>query len=143
MQAMNINCTMDEKKKLDRRADRRFDLPLLLSLYDRDVETKNISATGVYFEVITDCIDTFTLGSKISFLITADTTTQGLGTIKISYYGNGIIVRSNIKSITSDGNQMGVGVEFVEKLNISECFASKSNNTYSQIEERMLNYLMH
>ncbi len=63
MQTMNINCTMDKKKKLDRRADKRFDLPLLLSLYDRDVETKNISATGVYSEVTTDCIDTLTPGS--------------------------------------------------------------------------------
>ena len=138
---MKRNCKMDKKKKFDRRADRRFDLPLLLSLYDRDVETMNISATGVYFEVTTDGIDTFTPGSKVSFLITAYTTTQGLGTMKINFYGNGIIIRSNIKNITSDGNQMGVGVEFMEKLNISDSFALKSNNTYSQIEEKILNYL--
>ncbi|MCP4269659.1 MAG: PilZ domain-containing protein [Candidatus Brocadiaceae bacterium] len=124
------------KDKLDRRAGRRFDLQLLLSLYDRDVETKNISATGVYFEVVTDCINTFTPGSRVSFLLTVDTTTQGSGTIRINYYGNGIIVRNNIRNVTSDGNQMGVGVEFVDKLNISECFTPKSNNTYSQIEEK-------
>lgn len=141
MQMMKKNCTTEDKKKFNRRADRRFDLPLLLSLYDRDAEAKNISATGVYFEVITDRIDTFTIGTKISFLITANTTTQGLGTIKINFYGNGIIIRSNIKNITRNGNQIGVGVEFVEKLNISDSFALKSNNTYSLVEEKIINYL--
>ncbi len=135
---MEKNCIKNGKKKFDRRANKRFDLSLGLSLYDRNVKTKNISATGVYFEVLSDGIDSFSLGSTISFLITGEVTTEGLSTIKINFYGNGIIIRSNTGNITSDSNLLGIAVEFVERLYISDCFAVKD---YNQIEDDILNYL--
>ncbi len=131
---------MTRENELDKGVDRRFILSLRLSTYDRDVETINISATGVYFEVLSDGIDSFSLGSAISFLITGEVTSEGSGpdTIKINFQGNGTIIRCNTKNITSDGNLLGIAVEFVERLIVSDCFVVKK---YNQIEEDILNYL--
>ncbi len=59
----NEGSAMQPKKEdIDRRIDKRLELPLQISLYDQSGETVNISATGVYFEIITDDIDAFSPG---------------------------------------------------------------------------------
>ncbi len=112
-----------EEKDSNRRVDERLDLSLQILLNDQDGKTINVSATGVFFEVITDDIHAFSPGTEIPIQITADTTTPGSSTRKIKLNGNGIIIRNNIKNITSRGNQMCVAVEFKGKLNISDCVA--------------------
>jgi hypothetical protein len=113
-----------EKEDFDRRIDKRLELPLQISLYDQSGKTINISATGVYFEVITDDIEAFSPGTTIPIQITADTSTPGSGERKIILNGNGTIIRNNIKNVTSHGNELGVAVQFNEHLNISDFFTS-------------------
>ena len=43
----------------DKRNNERMDLSFAISLPGQDGETKNISASGVYFAVITDDIEAF------------------------------------------------------------------------------------
>jgi len=108
------------KKDPDRRIDDRIELPLQITLYDQSGKTINISATGVYFEVITDDIEAFAIGATIPIRIAADTSTPGNGEGKIKLNGNGIVIRSEIKNVTSHGIEIGVAVQFAEHLNISD-----------------------
>ncbi|MBC8555857.1 MAG: hypothetical protein H8D23_40105 [Candidatus Brocadiales bacterium] len=107
-------------KDSDRRIDRRLELPLEISLYDQSGKAINISATGVYFEVITDDIEAFSPGATIPIQITADASTPGNGERKIKLNGNGTIIRNKIKKVTSHGNELGVAVQFNEHLHISD-----------------------
>ncbi len=116
------NGMQTEKKDFDRRINKRLELPLQISLYDQSGQTTNISATGVYFEVITDDIEAFSPGATMPIQITADTSTPGIGERKIRLNGNGTIIRNNIKNVTSRGNELGVAVQFNEHLNISDFF---------------------
>ena len=108
------------KKDSDRRINDRIELPLQITLYDQSGKAINISATGVYFEVITDDIEAFSPGTTIPIRITADTSTSGNGDGKIKLSGNGIVIRNRIKNVTSHGNEIGVAVQFNEHLNISD-----------------------
>jgi hypothetical protein len=109
-----------EEKDSDKRASERLNLSLQISLYDQDGKTINVSATGIYFEVLTDDVQAFSPGTTIPIQITADTAIPGLSKRKIKLNGNGIIIRNSIKSVTSHGIQLCVAVEFKEKLNISD-----------------------
>ncbi len=108
------------EKDSDKRAGERLDLSFQILLDDQDGKTINISASGVYFEVITDDIQAFSPGTTIPIEITANTTTSGLGEKKIKLNGNGTIIRNSIKNVTSHGNQLGVALEFKNKLDISD-----------------------
>ncbi len=108
------------KKDSDRKVDEKLELPLQMSLYDQSGKAVNISAAGVYFEVITEDIEAFSPGETIPIRITADTSTPGDGEGKIKLNGNGIVIRSKIKNVTSHGNEIGVAVHFNEQLNISD-----------------------
>jgi len=114
------NDMQTKEKDSNKRAGERLDLSLQILLNDHDGKTINVSATGVFFEVITDDIHAFSPGSEIPIQITADTATPGLSKRKIKLNGNGVVIRNNIKNITSRGNQMCVAAEFKDKLNISD-----------------------
>jgi len=102
----------------DKRNNERIDLSFLISLPEQDGKTKNISASGVYFEVITNDIEAFAHGTIIPIQITATTTTPGFEERKIKLKGEGCVVRNNIEDVTSHGNRVGVALEFKNKLNI-------------------------
>ncbi len=109
-----------EEKDSNRRANERLDLSLQISLCGQYGKAINISNTGIYFEVITDDIKTFSPGTTIPIQITANTTTSGLGEKKIKLNGNGTIIRNSIKDVTTHGNQLGIALEFKNKLDISD-----------------------
>jgi len=93
---------------------------LQITLYDQSGKAINISATGVYFEVIADDIEAFAPGATIPIRITADASTPGGGEGKIKLNGIGTVIRSKIINVTSHGNGIGVAVQFNEHLNISD-----------------------
>ena len=103
---------------IDTRASERLDLAFQIMLNGHVCETINISATGVYFEVITDDIEAFSPGITIPIQIKAFTTTKGSEPRYINLKGNGSIVRNDIKNITRHGNRLGVAMEFKEKLDL-------------------------
>ena len=102
----------------NKRNNERIDLSFAISLPGQDGETKNISASGVYFEIITDDIEAFAPGTIIPIQITATTTTSGFEEREIKLKGEGCIVRNNVDEVTAHGNRLGVALEFKNKLNI-------------------------
>ena len=107
-----------KEKDSDKRNNERMDLSFLISLPGQDGKTKNISASGVYFEVITNDIEAFVPGTIIPIQITATTTTHGFEERKVKLKGEGCIVRNNIEDVTTHGNRLCVALEFKDKLNI-------------------------
>ncbi len=100
----------------ERRANKRLDLALQIILPGQKGETINISATGVYFVVITNDIEAFSPGTTIPIQINAYTTTPGFEPREIRLRGNGYVVRNDIKNVTSHGSRLGVAMKFKEKL---------------------------
>ena len=107
-----------EEKDSDKRHNTRLDLSLEMSLPNQGGKTINISASGVYFEVITDDIDAFTIGTTLPIRIAATTTTPGFEERKIKLDGNGCVVRSDIKEVTSSGNKLCIALKFKDTLSI-------------------------
>ncbi len=102
----------------DKRVSERLDLALQITIPGQKGETINISATGVYLEVITKDIEAFSPGTIIPIQIKASATTPGFESRDIMLKGNGCVVRNDIKDITSHGNRLGVALEFKEKLDL-------------------------
>ncbi len=101
-------------KRTERRGDKRLERPLQITLLDHKVNLENISPEGVYFEVVTDNIELFSLGRTVEFEILAKTYTpvSPSGTIRLK--GSGEIIRNN-----KIGNKKyGIALRFNEKLEI-------------------------
>jgi hypothetical protein len=107
-----------KEKDSDKRNNERIDLSFVISLPGQNGKTKNISASGVYFEVITNDIEAFAPGTTMPIQITATTTTPGTEERNIRLKGEGCIVRNSIEDVTTHGNKVGVALEFKDKLNI-------------------------
>ena len=106
------------EKVPDRRADIRQDLSLQITLSGHNGETVNLSATGVYFEVTTNDTEAFLPGRTIPVQIDASPITPDFKTIDIKLKGNGSVVRSDIKDVTTHGDRLGVAMKFEEKLDL-------------------------
>jgi hypothetical protein len=98
----------------ENRLNQRLNLSFDISLPERKGKTINVSATGVYFEVITDNIDAFAPGSVIPLQISAIDTNERM----LNLSGEGLIIREEIKETSSDGSRLGIAVQFTEKLNV-------------------------
>ena len=87
--------------------------------------TKNVSATGASFEVITDDIDAFCPGAIIPFEITTINMTLDSIVKKFGLGGKGLIARREVMEETTDrGIKLNLTVLFMQKLN----FWVPSNN---------------
>ncbi len=111
----------NKRRHGDRRCNKRVNLSFEISLPDQDGKTINISASGVYFEVITNDREAFSPGTTIPLQINTVTNTPGSLERKLKLSGRGAVIRnciiekSRIMIIT-----LGVALEFTEKLNIVE-----------------------
>ncbi|OHB49544.1 MAG: hypothetical protein A2106_06655 [Planctomycetes bacterium GWF2_40_8] len=108
-----------KEKDSDKRINERLNLSFLISLPGQNGKTINVSASGVYFEVITNDIEAFAPGTIIPIQITATTTTPGFEERKIKLNGQGCVVRNSIEVVTGRGSRLGVALEFKDKLKIS------------------------
>ena len=111
----------------NRRRRKRINFVFEISLPDHVKGwTKNVSANGASFEIITEDIDAFCPGKIIPLEITTINTTHDskIKTIRLS--GKGLIIREVIKETTSgeSGKRVTIAVFFMEKLN----FWVPSNN---------------
>ncbi len=102
----------------DKRTNIRLDLSLEISLPDHYGRSINISPSGVYFEVITNDIDAFAIGTMLPVQIAASTTTPGFEDRKIKLDGNGRVVRNDIKEVTNYGNKLCIALQFKNTLSI-------------------------
>ncbi len=107
-----------KKKFNDKRINERMSLASRILLLDYEGEIKNISAGGVYFEIITQKKGAFFPGTILPVQINVVITTPGLAGKGIKIKGNGFVVRSEIKGVTGLGNRLGVALKFDKKLNI-------------------------
>jgi len=105
-------------KGIEHRVSKRMDRALLILLPEQEGEILNISASGVYFEVITSDINAFSLGTTIPIEINAVTSTPGLEERDVRLRGKGSVVRNDIKNVTRRGNRLRVALEFKEKFDI-------------------------
>ena len=103
----------------EHRATKRMDLALQISVPGQEGKTINISASGVYFEVVTSDMNAFSPGTTISIEINAVTNTPGCDERQVKLHGQGFVVRNDIKNVTSHGNRLGVALEFKDKFDIS------------------------
>lgn len=101
-----------------KRVSERLDLALQITIPGQRGETINISATGVYFEVITDDMDAFAPGTTIPIQIKTSVVTPGFEPRDLNLNGVGSVVRNDVKNVTTRGNRLGVALEFKEKLGL-------------------------
>ncbi len=99
-----------------RRKNARLNHYYEVSVLDYDGKTVNVSARGVYFEVITSDVEVFTLGTSIPLQMNEVTDiSEGLQrTLRFS--GRGTVVRNCIIENSDHDNCLGVALEFTEKL---------------------------
>lgn len=102
----------------ENRATERMDLALQISTQDQEGKTVNISASGVYFEIVTSDMNAFTPGTTMPIKIDAVTNTPGCDERNVKLHGQGLIVRNEIKDVTSHGSRLGVALEFKDSLKI-------------------------
>jgi hypothetical protein len=103
----------------EHRTIERMDLALQISVPGQEGKTINISASGVYFEVVTSDMNAFSPGTTISIEINAVTNTPGCDERQVKLHGQGFVVRNDIKNVTSQGSRLGVAMEFKDKFDIS------------------------
>jgi len=99
----------------DKRINQRLNLSFDISLPDQKGKTINVSATGVYFEVLTDDIDAFAPGAVIPLQISAIDSNER----KLILSGEGLIIREDIKQTSLAGSRLGIAVQFTEKLDVN------------------------
>ena len=99
-----------------RRRNKRVNLSFEISLPDRDGKTINISASGVYFEVITNDRKAFSPGTTIPLQINTVSNILGCGRGR----GTGTVIRNYIIERPDHDYTLGVALEFTEELNIVE-----------------------
>ncbi len=102
----------------DRRHNERYDLSFEVLLPDQDGKTINVSASGVYFEVITNGMEAFSPGTTISLQINTVTNTTESRERKLKLGGRGTVIRNCIIENPDHDNRLGVALEFTDKLNI-------------------------
>ncbi len=102
-----------------RRRKQRLNVALEISLPNQvKGRTKNISATGVSFEVIADDIDAFRPGIIIPLEITTTNITHESKLKNLRLSGKGLIIsREVVEETTASGSRLNIAVQLKDKLN--------------------------
>ncbi len=109
-------------KRRSQRLNGEFEISLPHQVKGR---TKNVSANGASFEVITEDIDAFCPGTIIPLEITTINMTHDSKVKKLCLSGKGLIIcREVIEETTRCGIKLNIAVQFKEKLD----FWVPSNN---------------
>ncbi len=106
----------DARRQDVRRDNVRLNSSFKASVLDHNGKTINVSASGVYFEVVTDDIEAFSPGTSIPLRINAVTRTHDGQEGSFIISGRGKVIRSSVIKNQDDTCSLGVAVEFTEKL---------------------------
>ncbi len=106
------------EKCAEQRETERMDLALQISVPGHEGNTVNISAGGVYFDVVTSDMNAFSPGTSMPIKINALTSTPGCDERNIKLQGQGVIVRTDTKAFTNPGNRLGVALKFKDILEV-------------------------
>ncbi len=106
---------MYPNRRHKQRVDGEFEITLLHQVKGT---TKNVSANGACFEVITDNIDAFRPGAIIPLEITTINMALDSKVTKLCLSGKGVIVcREVIEETTRWGIKLNIAVQFTKALN--------------------------
>jgi hypothetical protein len=100
-----------------RRSDARLNCSFEVSVLDYNGKTVNVSASGVYFEVITNDMEVFPPGTTIPLQISAVTNMSEGRERKFKLSGRGTVARNCIIENPDHANSLGVALEFTEEPN--------------------------
>ena len=103
---------------IERRAGKRLEFSLPMTLLGQKVKSKNISPGGVYFEVITNDIKMYFPGKTIKFDILVNTSKREIPNRTVRLTGVGMVVRANEMEIINDSKRLGIALKFSEILRI-------------------------
>ncbi len=99
-----------------RRRNERLNLSFEISLSDQDGKTINVSASGVYFEVAIQDMETFSPGITIPLQINTVTDTSEYRERKLKLSGRGTVIRNCIIENPDHDDSLCVALELTEKL---------------------------
>ena len=121
--ALEITLSDQNKRHGDRRCNprrrnERLNVTFEILVLDHKGKTINVGARGVYFEVITNDMEAFPLGSVIPLQINIVTNAPGSRERKLNLSGKGTVIRNCIIENPGHENNLGVALELTEKLNI-------------------------
>ncbi len=105
-----------ERNSNPRRGNTRLNRSFEILLLDHHGETVNVSASGVYFEVTTNDVDAFSIGTTIPLQINAVTHLYDDVDENFLISGRGKVIRNCIIENPDNVNSLGVALEFTEKL---------------------------
>ncbi len=100
-----------------RRSHERLNCSFEVSALDYEGKAVNVSANGVYFEVTTNNMETFPLGTSIPLQINTVTNMSEGQEIKLKLSGRGTVIRNCIIENPDRANSLGVAVGFTERFN--------------------------
>ena len=102
----------------EKRQYRRLSLSLPIMVFNGKVESKNISSTGVYFEVVPENAKLFQVGKRVVFEILAKTSSPLLPERTIRLGGRGEVIRNELVGSCTEERKCGVAFKFNKKLEI-------------------------
>ncbi len=103
---------------IERRADKRLDHSLQITLLDHKVNSENVSPSGVYFEVVTNNVEPFSIGRTVKFEMLAKAHIPVSLGRAIRLAGSGKIVRNNKIDNNQNDKKFGIALTFNRKLEV-------------------------
>jgi hypothetical protein len=100
-------------EEIESRAEKRVERSLLMTIFDCEVKTKNISPGGVYFEVITKDVENYSLGKEAMVYIEGICSKR-----RVWITGFGLIVRIDDKGFVNHDKKLGVALKFIKEPNV-------------------------
>lgn len=105
-----------ERKGNTRRGCERLNCSFEISIPGHNGKTVNVSASGVYFEVVTNDMEVFSPGATIPLQIVVLTHTNEDRDNQLVISGRGKVLRNCIIERPDHANSLEVALEFTEKL---------------------------
>lgn len=106
----------------ERRSGQRQKQKVQIRLNDHQIRSKNICSGGVYFEVMKEDINKFSLGKTFALEITISSAESGLPDRTVRLTGLGVIIRTDMdtgeRDLNECGTKFGVALKFKKKLKI-------------------------
>ncbi len=108
----------NHSKGIERRTSERLELTLPITFFNKKVKTKNVSAGGVYFEVITSNIENYSSGKEFMIGIEVVNSIFTLSERTVWLTGFAKIARANEIYTLNHDKKLGVAMKFCEGLKV-------------------------
>ncbi len=106
------------RKRSERRTEKRVERSLQMTISGCVVKTKNISPSGVYFEIITNNGKNYQLGKEIKVYIEGIYSEPVLTETRVWVTVSGVIVRIDDKGCINHHKNLGVALKFDNKPDV-------------------------